>query len=129
MQTEVAACVTLVCALALSETVARLAHLALLSFVDPQLMMHSAMPPMRGMIGLPQPLRWFMGRWTTEMNQRLKQWPPQDGSRAMSLLRLQVRSLPEVGTAAMIKKTRHIFPITSKITRTSTIKPSPPLGA
>ena len=52
---------------------------------DPQLLIHSAMPPMRGFTALPQPLRWFMGRWTSEMNQRLAQWLPADGNRVMTL--------------------------------------------
>jgi len=51
---------------------------------DPDLLIHSAMPPMRGFVSLPQPLRWFMGRWTTEMNQRLEQWLPADGNRVMT---------------------------------------------
>jgi lysophospholipase L1-like esterase len=37
----------------------------------PQLLIHSAIPPMHGFTALPQPLRWFMGRWATEMNRRL----------------------------------------------------------
>jgi len=50
---------------------------------EPELLIHSAMPPMRGFTALPQPLRWFMGRWTTEMNQRLEQWLPAGGNRVM----------------------------------------------
>ena len=52
---------------------------------DPRLLIHSAMPPMHGFTALPQPLRWFMGRWTTEMNQCLAQWLPAEGNRAMTL--------------------------------------------
>lgn len=52
---------------------------------DPQLVIHSAMPPMRGFTALPQPLRWFMGRWTTEMNQHLERYLPANGNRAMTL--------------------------------------------
>jgi len=38
----------------------------------PQLLIHSAIPPMHGFTALPQPLRWFMGRWAIEMNRRLE---------------------------------------------------------
>ncbi len=34
----------------------------------PKLLVHSAVPPMHGCMALPQPLRWFMGRWANEMN-------------------------------------------------------------
>jgi lysophospholipase L1-like esterase len=37
----------------------------------PRLLVHSAVPPMHSCMALPQPLRWFMGRWATEMNLRL----------------------------------------------------------
>ena len=37
----------------------------------PHLLIHSAIPPMHAFTALPQPLRWFMGRWATEMNRRL----------------------------------------------------------
>lgn len=39
---------------------------------EPQLLIHSAIPPMHGFTAMPQPLRWFMGRWALEMNQRLE---------------------------------------------------------
>src|ERR1035437_5407092 len=39
---------------------------------EPQLLIHSAIPPMHGFTALPQPLRWFMGRWALEMNRRLE---------------------------------------------------------
>jgi lysophospholipase L1-like esterase len=38
----------------------------------PQLLIHSAIPPMHGFTALPQPLRWFMGRWALEMNRQLE---------------------------------------------------------
>lgn len=38
---------------------------------EPGLLIHSALPPMHGFTALPQPLRWFMGRWALEMNRRL----------------------------------------------------------
>ncbi|MDT8992633.1 SGNH/GDSL hydrolase family protein [Curvibacter sp. APW13] len=37
----------------------------------PNLLVHSAVPPMHACMALPQPLRWFMGRWAREMNRRL----------------------------------------------------------
>jgi lysophospholipase L1-like esterase len=37
----------------------------------PRLLIHSALPPMHAFTGLPQPLRWFMGRWALEMNRQL----------------------------------------------------------
>ena len=37
----------------------------------PNLLVHSAVPPMHSCMALPQPLRWFMGRWATEMNMLL----------------------------------------------------------
>lgn len=39
---------------------------------QPKVIIHSAVPPMHGFTALPQPLRWFMGRWALEMNRRLK---------------------------------------------------------
>jgi len=39
---------------------------------QPKLIIHSAVPPMHGFTALPQPLRWFMGRWAHEMNRRLE---------------------------------------------------------
>lgn len=35
---------------------------------SPNLLVHSAVPPMHACMALPQPLRWFMGRWASEMN-------------------------------------------------------------
>jgi lysophospholipase L1-like esterase len=37
----------------------------------PNLLVHSAVPPMHACMALPQPLRWFMGRWALEINVRL----------------------------------------------------------
>ena len=34
----------------------------------PALLVHSAVPPMHDCKALPQPLRWFMGRWARQMN-------------------------------------------------------------
>lgn len=50
----------------------------------PELLIHSAMPPMHGFKALPQPLRWFMGRWAHEMNQQLASVLPVLGQRVMS---------------------------------------------
>jgi lysophospholipase L1-like esterase len=45
----------------------RLAELIAQRFA-PRLLVHSAVPPMHACMALPQPLRWFMGRWANEMN-------------------------------------------------------------
>lgn len=37
----------------------------------PQLLVHSAVPPMHAFTALPQPLRWFFGRWASEFNRQL----------------------------------------------------------
>ncbi|OYU46493.1 MAG: hypothetical protein CFE44_01805 [Burkholderiales bacterium PBB4] len=37
----------------------------------PNLLVHNAVPPMHAFTALPQPLRWFMGRWAKEMNHQL----------------------------------------------------------
>jgi len=49
---------------------ARLAELIDRRFA-PALLMYSAVPPMQACPALPQPLRWFMGRWAGQMNQSL----------------------------------------------------------
>lgn len=38
---------------------------------EPALLIHSAVPPMHAFTALPQPLRWFFGRWAREFNLRL----------------------------------------------------------
>ena len=38
----------------------------------PALLVHSAVAPMHAFTALPQPLRWFMGRWALEMNRLLE---------------------------------------------------------
>jgi lysophospholipase L1-like esterase len=38
---------------------------------EPDLLVHSAVPPMHACSALPQPLRWFMGRWARQMNATL----------------------------------------------------------
>jgi lysophospholipase L1-like esterase len=48
----------------------RLAELIDLRFA-PALLVHSAVPPMHACRALPQPLRWFIGRWARQMNQSL----------------------------------------------------------
>jgi lysophospholipase L1-like esterase len=35
---------------------------------EPSLLVHSAVPPMHAFTALPQPLRWFFGRWAREFN-------------------------------------------------------------
>ena len=37
----------------------------------PRLLVHTAVPPMHACTALPQPLRWFMGRWAFDMNRKL----------------------------------------------------------
>ena len=49
----------------------------------PALLIHSAVPPMHACLALPQPLRWFMGRWAQQMNQTLAGMLPVQGSRVM----------------------------------------------
>jgi len=51
---------------------------------DPGLLIHCALPPMHAFTALPQPLRWFMGRWASEMNRRLTlSLPPAQARRQM----------------------------------------------
>ncbi len=38
---------------------------------EPRQIIHTAVPPMHGFTALPNPLRWFMGRWALEMNRKL----------------------------------------------------------
>ena len=38
---------------------------------SPELLVHSAVPPMHAFTAIPQPLRWFAGRWAQEMNRLL----------------------------------------------------------
>jgi lysophospholipase L1-like esterase len=49
----------------------------------PTLLMHSAVPPMHACLALPQPLRWFMGRWARQMNQSLSTVLVEQRGRAM----------------------------------------------
>ena len=48
----------------------RLAHVVERRFC-PELLVHSAVPPMHAFTAIPQPLRWFAGRWAKEMNRLL----------------------------------------------------------
>jgi lysophospholipase L1-like esterase len=48
----------------------RLAVLIAMRF-SPALLVHCAVPPMHACRALPQPLRWFMGHWATQMNRSL----------------------------------------------------------
>lgn len=50
---------------------------------EPALLVHSAVPPMHACPALPQPLRWFMGRWAQQMNQTLAGMLPARGHRVM----------------------------------------------
>lgn len=53
-------------------------QIALAELIDhrfsPDLLVYTAVPPMHACRALPQPLRWFMGRWALEMNARLSRW-------------------------------------------------------
>jgi lysophospholipase L1-like esterase len=49
----------------------------------PSLLIHSAVPPMHACMALPQPLRWFMGRWALEMNVLLSALLLGQGKRTM----------------------------------------------
>ena len=49
----------------------------------PNLLVHSAVPPLHACMALPQPLRWFMGRWALEMNQLLAGFLFGQGKRTM----------------------------------------------
>ncbi|WP_083506035.1 SGNH/GDSL hydrolase family protein [Aquabacterium parvum] len=50
---------------------------------EPALLVHTAVPPMHACPALPQPLRWFMGRWAHQMNQSLAGMLPAQGHRLM----------------------------------------------
>ena len=49
----------------------------------PALLVHSAVPPMHACLALPQPLRWFMGRWARQMNETLAGMLPVPSVRIM----------------------------------------------
>ena len=49
----------------------------------PKLLVHSAVPPFHTCKALPQPLRWFMGRWALEMNVLLSGILLRHGKRTM----------------------------------------------
>ena len=49
----------------------------------PAILVHSAVPPMHACLALPQPLRWFMGRWARQMNETLAGMLPGQSSRIM----------------------------------------------
>jgi lysophospholipase L1-like esterase len=50
----------------------------------PALLVHSAGPPMHACLALPQPLRWFMGRWARQMNETLAALLPVQRVRIMN---------------------------------------------
>lgn len=60
----------------------RLAGLIVQRF-EPELLVHSAVGPMHAFTALPQPLRWFMGRWAREMNRMLESYLAGHASRTM----------------------------------------------
>ena len=60
----------------------RLAELIDVRFA-PALLVHSAVPPMHACRALPQPLRWFMGRWARQMNHSLAHLLMEQAGRSM----------------------------------------------
>ena len=52
---------------------------------EPDLLIHTALPPMHRFTALPQPLRWFVGRWAHEMNRQLTNAVPNRGPRIMHM--------------------------------------------
>jgi lysophospholipase L1-like esterase len=50
---------------------------------EPDLLIHSALPPMHRFTALPQPLRWIFGRWAYEMNRQLACEVPAEGRQIM----------------------------------------------
>lgn len=49
----------------------------------PGLLVHSAVPPVHACTALPQPLRWFLGRWAQEMNRLLTETLASKTNRSM----------------------------------------------
>jgi lysophospholipase L1-like esterase len=49
----------------------------------PQMLVHSAVPPMHVCLALPQPLRWFMGHWAQQMNETLAAMLPRQSCRSL----------------------------------------------
>ncbi len=49
----------------------------------PRILVHTAVPPMHACRALPQPLRWFMGRWAGAMNRALAQRLMGDATRSL----------------------------------------------
>ena len=49
----------------------------------PAFLVHTAVPPMHACLALPQPLRWFMGRWARQMNETLAGMLPAQSDRVM----------------------------------------------
>lgn len=60
----------------------RLAEIVQARF-EPTLLIHNAVAPMHAFTALPQPLRWFMGRWAREMNRLLESQLSGHANRAM----------------------------------------------
>jgi lysophospholipase L1-like esterase len=63
----------------------------------PNLLVHSAVPPLHACLALPQPLRWFMGRWALEMNRLLAGLLCGQGKRTMHW---HPESTPSTGLAS-----------------------------
>jgi lysophospholipase L1-like esterase len=67
---------------------------------QPDLLVHSAVPPMHACMALPQPLRWFMGRWARQMNATLAGQLPVPHRRALRTLHRHPVSTTSEGMAA-----------------------------
>jgi lysophospholipase L1-like esterase len=66
----------------------------------PGLLVHSAVPPMHACSALPQPLRWFMGRWARRMNAVLAGQLAEPQRRALRTLHGHPASTTRIGMAA-----------------------------
>ncbi len=67
---------------------------------QPGLLVHSAVPPMHACMALPQPLRWFMGRWARQMNNMLAGQLADLPQRALRTLHRHPASTTTAGMAA-----------------------------
>jgi lysophospholipase L1-like esterase len=67
---------------------------------EPGLLVHSAVPPLHACMALPQPLRWFMGRWAQQMNVTLAAQLLSPKRRALRTLHRHPASTTSVGLAA-----------------------------
>jgi lysophospholipase L1-like esterase len=66
----------------------------------PSLLVHTAVPPMHVCAALPQPLRWFMGRWAQQMNVALAALLPVCAGRTGRILHWHPEVITTTGMAA-----------------------------